>query len=369
MFLLGLIVAVCYIPGWTGASIPTQWAILSIALPFSLWTAAPFTSVHKLGLLFIGWAFLTATWAHNPGTSVLGLWYLLIWALAFWLGTTLPSLRMLWSGLAYGVTIASFVAMFQALGWHAIITMPDQVGGLYYNSTVLGAVCALVLVICLCHHLWWHTPFLLGGMLLSESRGAVFILGVGILARLHWLLALAAALCGFAFIAHSTSNSDLQRLEIWGVALSHLNFWGWGPDSFNDIFAVLPRRPSMAPSLFHLEFAHNDYLQLWFEYGAYSVAPIAILALALTRTQHRDHPILVAWATLALFFFPLYAPLLAFIGCVCAGHLLRGYDPLRVVSDSRGQPILLWDNSLESASDLHGGQTLSMATGNPHTEG
>lgn len=369
MFLLGLIAAVCYIPGIIGATIPMQWPLLSIALLPSLWATGPASPSLKLGVLFICYALVSTLWAPNPGTSVLGMWYILVWALAFWLGTTLRDLSRLWEGLAYGAVVSSLVAMFQALGWHGVLTMPDQVAGLYFNSTLLGAVCALTLVMCLCHRMWWPIPFLLGGALLSESRGAIFVLGVGIAARLHWLLALALALAGFAFISHSTSNSDLQRLEIWGVALHNLSMWGWGPDSFNDIFAMLPRRPWMTLSLYHLEFAHNDYLQLAFEFGIGATLLLVPFATSLTRTSRVDWPIFVAWSTLALFYFPLYAPLLAFIGCVCAGHLLRPDGTLRPQRLGWGHAFLLGDNTLESASDLHGGQALSMVPQHSHTEG
>jgi MFS family permease len=326
------------------------------------------TRWHWLGVFFLAYVFTSALWAHNFGTSVLGIWYALVWALSFWLGTTLSDLRQLWQGLAYGAVIASLVAVFQWLGADFPVTMQGQISGLYFNSTVLGAVCALMLVACLCHRLWWPIPFLAAGLALSHSRGGLFILAVGLCARIHWLLALACALAGFAIISHLTDPSDLQRMEIWGVALHGMSPFGWGPDSFNDLFAMLPRRPDMTPSLYHLEFAHNDYLQLAFEYGLVAIAPITILAAALRRTQHPDFSILAAWGCLALFYFPLYAPLLAFIGCVCAGHLLRPDDALRPLGDRWGQPILPWHNTLEARMDRDGLQTLPLATRTSHTE-
>ena len=200
MFLLGLIAAICFVPGITGASIPTQWPFLSISLLPSLWLSGPFTWAHKLGLFFLAYAALTTLWAHNYNTSVIGVWYLSVWALAFWLGTTQSTLRPLWHGLAWGVALSSLVAIFQWFGFHPVEVYPDQIAGLYFNSTMLGAATALMLVACLCHRLWLPMPPLAIGLILSHSRGAIAILIIGLAARIHWLLALTGVIIGLAHL-------------------------------------------------------------------------------------------------------------------------------------------------------------------------
>jgi hypothetical protein len=52
VFALGVIVSLCYIPGMTGAAIPTQYAVLSAVLPFTLWRQGQFTIFHGLGIAF-----------------------------------------------------------------------------------------------------------------------------------------------------------------------------------------------------------------------------------------------------------------------------------------------------------------------------
>ena len=343
MFLLGLIAAICFVPGITGASIPTQWPFLSVSLLPSLWLHGPFTWAHKLGIFFLAYAGLTTLWAHNYNTSVIGVWYLSVWALAFWLGTTQSTLRPLWHGLAWGVALSSLVAILQWFGFHPVEVYPDQIAGLYFNSTMLGAATALMLVACLCHRLWYPAPLLIIGLALSHSRGAILILVIGLAARIHWLLVLIGTITSLALISHLSGPSDLQRLEIWGEAIRNMTLWGWGPNSFDDLYAVLPRRPTMTPSLYHLGFTHNDYLQLLFEFGAAgALAAYAIIAAALGRVSKTDFPLFAAWSALAMFYFPLYAPLLALIGCACAGHLLRPDDAVRPVRKRRRSNILSW---------------------------
>ena len=99
-------------------------------------------------------------------------------------------------------------------------------------------------------------------------------------------------------------------------------------------------------ALFTSEVTHNDYLQLAFEFGIGSLAIFAIGAFALARTESPDWLAFFTFAIAAGFFFPLYAPMLAFIGCVSAGHLLRGHDPIRAFSDRCRPHIVRWADYL-----------------------
>lgn len=368
MFLLGLIVAICFVPGYTGATIPTQWAVLSIALPLSLWRRGESTSLHKLGLVFVAYALILTLRSPNHYTAVLGVWYVLIWALSFRLGSCLFDLNALWHGLASGVSISCIVAIFQALGYHPVLTAPEQIAGLYFNSTVLGAVCALMLVACIVRRIYLFIPFLATGLLLSHSRGAILVTVVGLASRIHWLLSLTLALGVFAALPFLNNPSDLQRLEIWGEAIRHLSILGWGPDSFNDLYALLPRRPWMTLSLYHLEYVHNDYLQLTFEFGIAAIIPITLLALALSRPAIPDSAVVWSFATLGLFYFPLYTPLTAFIGCMAVGHLLRDYDPLRHLGDRQRYDILPRCPNSQPATDRPWVSRVPMVTRTSHTE-
>lgn len=315
MFALGLALAVCFVPGYTGATIPTQWVLLSAILPLSLWRSAPPSICLWLWGIFLTYAALSTLWSTNIYTSVLGLWYAAIWALSFWLGTSLPSLAQLWKGLAIGLSISSLVAVAQAFGYHPV-EAHEGYPGLLYNTTAQGASIALILIALASHRLWWYMPPLAVGLVLSQSRGAALILAATALTRIHWLAAIAALILGALAYSFWLNPADSQRLQIWGYALRGLTFFGWGPDSFNDVYFL------WRGALTHAEFVHNDYLQLAFEYGLGALAIFAIFGLALTIPS-TEWPILFSVAVLATFFFPLYHPLTAFIAFVATGHASR----------------------------------------------
>jgi len=322
MLYLGLLLPISYLAGFTGTAILTQWVVLSVILPWALFRKGPFTFYHGLGLVFLVYSCASLLWVPNVNDSVLGVWHLLICALAFWLGTTAPSLTQLWRGLALGLSISSLIAVAQYFGFESVYRNIGPVpgySGLLFNSTVSGAATALVILALFCERLWLYIPLLLPGLYLSHSRGAYLILAVGLLAKyIHWTTALLIiAVCGLLAI-YFVDSSNALRLQIWSVAYAKLTPWGWGVGSFYDIWYQ-----SKDAVLIHPEFVHNDYLQLAFEFGWGAIPSYIILAAGLTRTQSVAWPIAIGFATSMAFYFPLHCPLIAFIGCLTTGHLLR----------------------------------------------
>lgn len=324
MLLFGLLIAVCFVPGITGASVPTQWAAMSILLPLTLWRRSPMTASLYLMLAFCGYAALSSLWATNYHTSVFGLWLVFIWALAFRLGASLASLRDLWIGLALGLSISSLVAVAQALDYELVVVSPNQYAGLLYNSTVQGMSIALVLIALASHRLWWLMPLPALGLILSGSRGGFLLITLSAIARYtHWLLAIACLIGGSIVFTTLLDPTDSQRLTIWGHAIRGLTAFGWGPGSFLDIYYTATDHTSHAPLIFHPEYVHNDYLQLWFEYGIGALAIFVVLILALAQTSSPDWPVAVAFAIGCTFYFPFYCPIPALVGLVTAGHLAQ----------------------------------------------
>lgn len=370
MLYLGIALAVCFVPGYTGATIPSQWALLSCVLPFSLWRKAEIGAAHWLGLMFVVWAILSTAWATNYHTSVFGLWIVSIWGLSFWLGSSLQSLAQLWKGLAIGLSISSIVAMAQALGFHPVeIAEAGRFPGLLFNTTVQGATIALVLIALVSHRLWWYTPLLWVGLALSQSKGAALVLAAALIARFtHWLFALALLVAGALAFTFLLDSADSQRLQIWGYAIRGLSLLGWGPDSFSDIYFSW-YDPGLAKRwLMHAEFVHNDYLQLWFEYGLGALAIFALFGLALAETENADWPVAFGFAILATFYFPLYLPIPAFIGCVVAGHLTRPRLSHGVVRDSRRFDLLPRHALVESIFNHDRGEVIPLVTRTAHSE-
>src|SRR6185503_17196213 len=100
MFLLGATVALCYVPGVTGAYIATQWPVLAVVLCFGLLRSGPLTVFHWFGLAFIAYATVHVFFTPMPYSSVFGLWLVWIMGLSMWFGTTLSEVRGLYAGLA-----------------------------------------------------------------------------------------------------------------------------------------------------------------------------------------------------------------------------------------------------------------------------
>ena len=352
-FWLGLALPVVFIYGYTGATIPTQWPLLSATLGLSLWCTGRLTALHWLGIAFVAYAVLSMSWAPKLYDSTGGLWKVAMWALAFWLGSTLASLTDLWKGLAIGLTVSSGVALLQALGYQ--LAGPYVGAGLFYNPTIAGASTALVLVALVSHQLWWYIPGILPGLLLANSRGAFAAVAVGLVCRyLHWSIALALLLVAGVFCWYGQAPSDVMRFHIWKVAYQNFSVLGFGCGSFVNIWFRFQGVTT------HPEFVHNDFIQLAFEYGIGALPVYAIFIATLAQGRSEDWPTFATFTVLALVFFPLYCPVPAFVGCVVAGHLARDrYLPRR---DSRDRRLDFVSRLAQQRSnfDRSGGKVISL---------
>lgn len=328
MFWLGLLLPVCFVAGYTGASVPTQWAVLSIILPACLWRVAPYNIGHKLFFLFGAYAFATLFWSINLYSWVWGMWHVFIWALAYHCGTLCTDLRPLWKGLALGLTVSTGVAVAQALDYAPVhVHDPFLPAGLLYNSSLFGIILGLVLTALVVHHLWWYMPPLAIGLVLSGSRGGFLILGLGLLARFAGpVLAAGVLACAAMAFLVTIDLADNQRLMIWGVTIRVLSIFGQGAGSFADIHYIAHAKNL----LIRPEYVHNDILQLAYEYGIGAIPLLAIPALALATSRSAEWTVLFVWCAAAGFYFPLYTPLTAFIGLVVAGHCMRDRVMVRI---------------------------------------
>lgn len=360
MFWLGAIVSLCYVPGITGAYIATQWPVLSVLLPFGLLRSGPFTVFHAAGLVFVAYAFML--WPHSPApyASVFGLWLIVIMALSLWFGTTLTSVRGLYAGLAIGGAVSSALAVLQYFGVQTVAAMTTNPAGLYVNSVQQGTVLALIVVALASERMWFWLLPLLPGIVLAQSHGAWVTLAVGLLGcfvRRSWVLGLVAITgiaAGIFYLLHPLSSSNADRVDFWRVAWDNLTWFGWGPGVFYTI--VLPRNGvySLYP-----EYAHNDALQLAFEYGIGAVLPIGIFGYALWRTNDKSWPVVLAFVAAGCFSMPLFMPVTSFLALVAVGRILRVDALVRGYGGSSRQHVLsrLWGAA--------GGQVVSVASHNP----
>ncbi len=329
--LLGLTLPILYLPG---AEEPYQWFLLAVALPVIIF----YSNLNDTELIsptipfYLGAAFLiyyTTSLAWTYSLEARGSWYPLIWGLSFLLGGMHSTLRPLWRGLAIGLAISTGFAILQSLGFTPVLTAPSPgFPGLLFNPTISSAVCALTILALVLHNDWAFLPGPALGLILSGSRGGWLILALGLAARyLSALSALCLLLAAAVLVTYHPGITDSIRLQIWVIAYRGLTLLGWGPGIFDFILYN-----DSAGTLIHPQFAHNDYLQLAFEYGLGAIPLLAAFALALFRHRSLYWPLTLATAALAAFWFPLYHPITAFIAFAAIGHISRDYaaHPLRL---------------------------------------
>lgn len=337
MFLLGAIVSLCYVPGFIGSSIATQWPVLSIVLPaLFLWRSGPVTVFHWMGLLFLTYAAARLWYVPIFEDGVFGLWLVSIMGLSFWLGSTMNSMRGLYAGLAVGAAVSSAVAVFQLFGYSGI-PFTGFPAGLFYNSVAQGLVLSLVAVALISERMWLWTLPLLPGLVLCGSKGAWIALAVGVAGsyvRGVWIFA-ALIVGALFFLVHPLSSSDALRVSVWYATALNLTTYGWGPGSFFS-WGLWQNGSILYP-----EYAHNDALQLVFEYGPAAVLPLALFGFALTRTAEREWPLIAAFAVASCYSMPLFGvPVASFMVCAATGRVVRGWALARVERDGSRPHVL-----------------------------
>lgn len=340
MFWLGLITSVAFVPGYIGATIPTNWVVLSMLLPLALWREVALTPLHWVLFAFLAYAFLSLLWTVHLLNSLWQLWLLSIFALAFYLGSSLGSLRSIYSGLAVGLSISSSIAIFQALGFNPVLSSTTgNPAGLLFNPVVLGISIALLAVALVTERMWLYLPALAPGLYLANSRGAYLVLFGGLIAtKVRNPIYLATLAAGaFIYFTWSLSPSDTERMMIWRAAYTNLTPFGNGPGSFLSVW--FQRGPG---HFLHPEYVHNDFLQFVFEYGVGAILLLTVLAGCASRIAAPEWPVFAAFLLAACFFFPFVTPIPCFLGALCAGRLASTWRNPWPLSLRRGYHFLPW---------------------------
>jgi hypothetical protein len=268
--------------------------------------------------------------------------------LSLWFGTVATNMRGLYAGLAMGASVSSLLAIFQWFGWNAVPMVSQYSAGLYANSIQQGAVLALIAVALISERMWiWALP-LAPGILLAHSRGAMVALAIGALGcgvRRLWVFSIIAAVGAF-YLFMPMSDSDVQRMLIWRTAWDSLTWFGWGPGVFYTI-AI----PAYDSYWLYPEYAHNDALQLVFEYGIGALLPFTIIGYALWRTDVKEWPIVLAFVAAGCYSMPLFMPITAFLALVAVGRILRVHGLDGRYGDSGRQHVISgeWDYYVQAS--------------------
>ena len=332
MIWLSLLVSVAFVPGWTGAAIPTNWVAMSFVLPWMVWKGVKMTPFHWLGLAFLGYAFASVAWAPDRFDAVWELWHWTMFGLCFVLGAQTKDLRGFWKGLAIGCGVSSAIAVVQWWGgadWQIIPTANwGKPPGLFFNDAVAGAVAAMTLVGLATELMWAWALLPLPLLLLSHSRGAwVAVLGTyawmifnGLYGWTRWVYVCLLLIPATVAIYYYHGPSDGIRLEIWQAMATHLVPFGHGVGSSLSLYTVISNQ------LFHIEHAHNDYLNLAYEFGLGAI-PLTILAWLLVENREATSwPPFACGLILCLYYWTLESPVTGFVFCVVAGRVAGDLD-------------------------------------------
>lgn len=338
MISLGLLVSLAFVPGWTGATIPTAWAALSIILGFTLWIPA---RTSWAGILFLAYAVLSLWWCPYLDDGIMSLWQLLIIAGVFRLGTIIDDLRPIFKGLAIGLAISSTISIANDLGWWPgpFLHIGSAPSGLLFNPVVAGETAALVIVALVSENLWAYVPGVVPLLILSQSRGALVALIIPLVCfitdRMWYAIVFGLGLL-VLFLMLAFPSDDL-RLAIWHGTFNDLTFFGHGSGAFANLYINTPT------GIVHPEYAHNEILDLVYTYGMGTIPLFCLTTSLLFDLQHtRLWYVYVAFLTTCLYSFPLHVPTLSFIGALVAGRLYTWWRVGWCDSDRLRPSILLW---------------------------
>lgn len=346
-FAIGFLLMAAYWPGISGAATTPRWdvgVIIALALFFA--SPSPMTRAHWCGVALVGWLVVSIAWSLAPLEGFDEAAKLAVIAAAFGYGATLADVRALVMGAAIGIALSSIVAVAQWFGWNGIEQTSDGFpAGLFYNHNRLAEAAVLVGAALIALRMWWWLPVLLPSLILPQGRGAWLAAGVVVVAMV-WkrgrtferfmicaILAQLVLLIAMTSAAWRSGAID-ERLALWDYTVNHLTWRGHGLGSFAgtaQIFLGTGIDASVA------EHPHNEYLWLAYEGGIIALGLSGALAVSLWRsTSSALGLVLIAIGVEACFAMPFHDPASVLFAALCAGHLARPRDRVRLAADDGG---------------------------------
>lgn len=353
LLLLGFLVAVVYVPGWSGAAIPTGYTFLMIVISLLLiYANIRITSAHLYGSLFLLYAFVSLLWAPYFNISFFTLLYqIVLLGLIFCYGSSLDDLRPIIKGLALGLGVSAVVCLLQwnynykEIVFNTIFVNYTGIAGLFVNGNVLCEVSVVMLLALIVYKLYWWIPVTLPGILIIHSRAAVFALITCCFVFMYrWskktslVLVPVGLLAAYIFYMFGNLSSFDERIAIYIDTFRGLTFFGNGAGSYELMF---PSHATLVDTtIARPRYAHNDLLHLVYEFGVGTLLLISLIWNVL-NVDRDERVILYGFGVISLFAFPLFIPMLAFIACLVAGHLTRYNASYGNTSDYRRSMVFV----------------------------
>ncbi len=316
MIALGALLSVLFVPGIPAPANAPRWALLSLAIPLLyVFKDIRWGASNLLFIALLGYAALLPM--PNAFEGVNSLWILTLGA-ALACAMNEGDFRKVMIGMGCGAVLNAAVTAAQTLGWEGL---PQTYipGGLFMNKNPNGEIAALVLIAMIGYRKWWLVPAPLLTLVLSGSKASMIgVAAAAVFVTRTWLLA-GAALVLLTATAIPLFEGHLlhafERVEVWRLAAQHLTLLGNGLGSFQNAGYILTGTT--------YTYAHNDWLQLVYEFGI-GVVPLVGLVILAVNTQgcRVEKAVLTAFAVEGCFGFPFYLPATFVVACVGLGGIL-----------------------------------------------
>jgi len=284
-------------------------------------------------------------------------WLLCLLVMAFALGAG-NFMELISSGLAWGAAVSAVLVVVEALGAPMALGA-TPFAGLYGNKNFLAEACGFGLIYALWTRNWFLAALLAPGIAIAESRAVWLGLGAAgcvwfWLNGLRWIAA--AIVVGGVSTAAMVFSSEtlLQRFDMWGPVFSHLLPFGHGAGAFyvdfpqiNVNFDLHRSRPGHP---------HNEIVLQLYELGVGAVGIVGMMLVALwrARSQHLRCA-LVYLGVLVCVSFPFHIPTSLLAAGLLLGHGWAEPDGRRHRPSLGGAGVLqrfaLWKSALRFTGD------------------
>ena len=322
------LVAVVYVPWLSGAAITPRWAVMAVGaavLTTSHVRSPRLTQADAFGLTFLLYAALSLLWSPVFYDAADELMKIAIMAVIYSVGSRLENLRQVYIGFGLGMAVNSGLLIYERVFYGQ--ALPHF--GLFFNPGSNGEPAAMVMAGLAMSGLWWIVIAVWPSLILSGSRASLLGVFAAILVwqwpRSRWrTIAILCLGLAAAAVAHKDPGGIFERLNIWQDTMSGLTIFGHGVGSFWQSF---PPYATFNIDLIRPDHAHNDFLELAFEFGIGSVLFAGMLVVLARHAQERERLVLVTFAVIAVFGFPLHLAATAFLFAIVAGHV-AGRSPV-----------------------------------------
>lgn len=196
--------------------------------------------------------------------------------------------------------------------------------------------------------LWWWIPVTIPGLVLVHSRAAFVALACGLLVwawrrSKQYTLVIIALLLMIASIKYSNGfklTSISERFDLWLDTIYGFKLFGNGVGSYETLFPLYAEH--INTEVARPRYAHNDLLNLIFEFGVGSILLMMVL-FNVFKSGREENIIIYAILIISLFTYPLHVPATAFIAFLVAGYVVGNYDTYRTSGIDK-RPILFTRN-------------------------